>query len=74
MKRYERFMHNKKSFKDMSLTELESAITELKNELFNLRFQHVTGQLDDTNVIKSTKRKIAIAKTLQSQQLANESN
>ena len=36
---------------------------ELKKELFNLRFQLATGQLQDTTAIASTKRNIARAKT-----------
>ena len=38
--------------------------TELKTALFNLRFQHATGQLSNTMVIKSTKRDIARVKTI----------
>ena len=36
---------------------------ELKKELFNLRFQLATGQLQDTTAIVKTKRDIARAKT-----------
>ena len=36
---------------------------ELKKELFNLRFQLATGQLQDTMAIANTKRDIARAKT-----------
>ena len=36
---------------------------ELKKELFNLRFQLATGQLQDTTAIAKTKRDIARAKT-----------
>ena len=36
---------------------------ELKKELFNLRFQLATGQLQDTMAISNTKRDIARAKT-----------
>ena len=43
----------------MNKTELESKVTELKEELFNLRFQLATGQLQNTTVIQSTKRDIA---------------
>ena len=43
----------------MNKTELESKVTELKEELFNLRFQLATGQLQNTTVIHSTKRDIA---------------
>ena len=43
----------------MNKTELESKVTELKEELFNLRFQLATGQLQNTTVIQNTKRDIA---------------
>ena len=42
----------------MNKTELENKVGELKAELFNLRFQLATGQLQNTTVIASTKRDI----------------
>ena len=48
-----------KELKAMSNTELEAKVSELKAELFNLRFQLATGQLQNTTVIASTKRDIA---------------
>ena len=43
----------------MNKAELESKVIELKEELFNLRFQLATGQLQNTTVIQNTKRDIA---------------
>ena len=43
--------------------ELNDKVVELKKELFNLRFQLATGQLQDTTAIQNTKREIARAKT-----------
>ena len=43
---------------------LEKKVKELKAELFNLRFQLATGQLDNTMVISEVRRDIARAKTL----------
>lgn len=43
----------------MDETELEEKLKELKTELFNLRFQHATGQLDNPMRIKETRRDIA---------------
>jgi large subunit ribosomal protein L29 len=43
----------------MNKAELEGKVTELKEELFNLRFQLATGQLQNTTVIQNTKRDIA---------------
>jgi len=43
----------------MSEEELEYRLKELKEELFNLRFQHATGQLDNPMKLKETRRDIA---------------
>ena len=53
----------KTTFSGMSAAELNDKIAELKKELFNLRFQLATGQLQDTMAIANTKRAIARAKT-----------
>ena len=47
----------------LSKAQLEAKIKELKEELFNLRFQLATGQLQNTMVIKGVKRDIARALT-----------
>ena len=43
----------------LNKAELESKAKELKEELFNLRFQLATGQLQNTMVIKGVKHDIA---------------
>ena len=48
-----------RSLRGMDAEELETRLKELKEELFNLRFQHATGQLDDQMKIKETRRDIA---------------
>ena len=53
----------KNQFSEMSAAELNDKVVELKKELFNLRFQLATGQLQDTMAIANTKREIARAKT-----------
>lgn len=53
----------KNQFSDLSAAELSEKVVELKKELFNLRFQLETGQLQDTMAISNTKRDIARAKT-----------
>ena len=53
-----------KELKALSNTELESKVAELKAELFNLRFQLATGQLQNTTVISNTKRDIARCMTI----------
>jgi len=50
--------------KEMTSQELNDKIVELKNELFNLRFQLATGQLDNPMQIKAIKKDIARAKTI----------
>jgi large subunit ribosomal protein L29 len=44
--------------------ELEARIEAAKEELFNLRFQLATGQLDDTSRLKELRRDVARAATL----------
>ena len=50
--------------KDLTTEELNSKLDELKAELFNLRFQHATNQLDNPRVITEVKRTIARVKTI----------
>jgi len=50
-------------FRDMSGEELNANLTELKSELFNLRFQLATGQLDNPMRIREVKKDIARVKT-----------
>ena len=45
--------------REMSTSELNEKLTELKAELFNLRFQHAINQLDNPTKIVETKREIA---------------
>ena len=55
-------------FSAMSTEQLTAKVNELKSELFNLRFQLATGQLQNTMVIASTKRDIARCMTILRQQ------
>ena len=50
--------------RDMTDVELTSKLNELKEELFNLRFQHATNQLDNPRRITDVKRTIARIKTI----------
>ena len=43
----------------MSAADLNKKLAELKEELFNLRFQHATGQLENTARLKAVKSDIA---------------
>jgi len=49
--------------RDLSLEEMHQKVSDLKEELFNLRFQHEIGQLEDPQKMKQTKRDIARLKT-----------
>ena len=44
---------------EMSLDEMQRKISDLKEELFNLRFQHEIGQLENPQKMKQVKRDIA---------------
>jgi len=48
----------------MSLSEKQVKVAELKQELFNLRFQHATGQLENPQKLKQAKRDIARVETI----------
>ena len=48
----------------MTAEQLTEKVKELKTELFNLRFQLATGQLQNTVQIKNVKRDIARAMTI----------
>ena len=50
--------------REMHDDELENRLAEASQELFNLRFQHVTGQLDNYARIGQVKRDVARIKTL----------
>ncbi len=53
--------------KYLSETELDTKLSELKAELFNLRFQLAVNQLDNPMRIKAVKKDIARIKTIQRQ-------
>ena len=44
---------------DMSDDDLVAELNDAKEELFNLRFQHVTGQLDNYAAIKAARKNVA---------------
>lgn len=54
--------------KEMTSQELNEKLVELKNELFNLRFQLATGQLENPMKIKAIKKDIARVNTILRQQ------
>lgn len=50
--------------REMTDVELSAELDKMKKELFNLRFQHVTGQLDNPVKMREVKRNIARVKTI----------
>ncbi|MBX5464040.1 MAG: 50S ribosomal protein L29 [Clostridia bacterium] len=58
---------------ELSDAELEKQIRDLKSELFNLHFQHATGQLENPMRLRQVRRDIARVKTvLRQRELARE--
>ena len=52
----------------LSREEMQQKISDLKQELFNLRFQHETGQLENTRVLSITKKTIARIHTIMTEE------
>ncbi|ACV69341.1 50S ribosomal protein L29 [Desulfohalobium retbaense] len=50
--------------REMERTELTQKLADFEKELFNLRFQHATAQLDNTQRLPQVKRTIAQIKTV----------
>jgi len=53
-----------KKMREMSDLELNAELDKMKKDLFNLRFQHVTGQLENPIKMRDTKKDIARIKTI----------
>ncbi len=53
-----------KKMREMSEAELNAELVKMKKDLFNLRFQHVTGQLENPVKMREAKREIARVKTI----------
>ena len=58
--------------KDMSVAELNEKLADLKQELFNLRFQHAVNQLDNPKRMTAVKKDIARVKTFIRKQESND--
>lgn len=54
-----------KEIRDLNDSELDQKVAGLKEELFNLRFQIATGQLENPMRIREVKKAIARIKTIQ---------
>jgi len=53
-----------KNLRGLTTVELEEKVKELKKELFNLRFQFVSGRVENPAKIKQTRREVARVKTI----------
>ena len=53
--------------RDLSKDEQAEKLKSLKEELFNLRFQHATGQLENPMRLREVKKSIARIKTISSE-------
>lgn len=53
-----------KEIRDLTTADIEQKIKSLKEELFNLRFQLATGQLENTARIREVRKAIARMKTV----------
>ncbi len=58
----------------LSTEEIRSRITDARNEMMNLRFQVVTGQLTDTSRLRVTRRNIARLETILTERLNAQTN
>ena len=53
--------------RELDVEELEQRLVATRRELFNLRFQHATGQLENTGQLKEVRRNIARLMTVLNQ-------
>jgi large subunit ribosomal protein L29 len=58
--------------RDLSDTELREHIQTARRELFGLRFQHATAELENTAGLRQAKKEIARALTIQRERELNE--
>ncbi len=60
-----------KELRDLSAQELEKKLADLKEELFNLRFQLATGQLENPMRVRDVRKDIARVKTVMQERVLN---
>ena len=57
-------MASASELRELSSEEIEQALSETGEELFNLRFQHATGQLENYRRLRQLRREVARIKTV----------
>ena len=53
-----------KEIRELTVEELNAKLKELKEELFNLRFRHAIGQLENSALLRNYRKDIAKVKTI----------
>lgn len=61
-----------RELRDLSVDELAAKEREFREEEFNLRFKHATGQLEKTDRLRKLRKDIARAKTILKEKEASE--
>ena len=61
---------NVEQIRDLETSEIENQVKDLKQQLFTLRFQHATGQLENPNELKKIRKTIARMLTVLEQRKA----
>jgi large subunit ribosomal protein L29 len=56
-------MATSSALRDLTDSDLVTRLADTKQELFNLRFQHVTGQLDSSTRLRDLRREVARVRT-----------
>ena len=62
-------MISAKDLRDMNDHELGEHIAETRRNIFGMRFQHATGELENTAGLRASKRELARALTIESERL-----
>jgi large subunit ribosomal protein L29 len=65
---------NASEIRELTVDEMQRKLIDLKQELFNLRFQHEIGQLENPRKIKQTKQDVARLQTVIREAALNSQN
>jgi large subunit ribosomal protein L29 len=65
---------NASEIRELTVDEMQRKLSDLKQELFNLRFQHEIGQLENPRKIQETKQDVARLQTVIREAALNSQN
>jgi large subunit ribosomal protein L29 len=65
---------NASEIRELTVDEMQRKLSDLKQELFNLRFQHEIGQLENPRKIQETKQDVARLQTVIREAAVNSQN